>query len=281
MKVLSGRQRRQNTIKKEVDIRGVGLHGGKKVRLNFLPAPPDTGIILKRVDIKNKPQIKAVVDNVIDTERSTTIGKDNFKIMTIEHLMAALRAFNIDNIIIEIDNKELPALDGSAGPFIDVLNKAEIKEQNRDIKIIKIKKSFYIKNEDSYLGVFPAEKFKINYLLKYEHPVIGTEYFEYTFDKKSFIKKIVPARTFGFASEIKKLKSNGLALGGSLENAILIKEGSVVNELRFEDEFVRHKILDLIGDLYLNGPLIAEIIAIKTGHTDNYKINQLIQKYRK
>ena len=261
-------------------MNGIGLHSGKKVKLKFIPAAVDTGIIFKRVDLKGYPVIKAVVDNVISTNRSTTIGNGELKIQTIEHLMAAFRAYNIDNIIVEIDSKELPALDGSAIIYSEILNKAGIKQQNKKRKVLKINKSFHIKNQDTYLGIFPSDVFKVSYLLKYDHPKVGTEFFEYTFDKKSFIKEIMPARTFGFESEIKKLKSQGLALGGSLQNAILLKEDSIVNELRFEDEFVRHKILDLIGDLYLNGPIVAEVIAIRTGHQDNHKINQLIQKMK-
>ncbi|MCF8001969.1 MAG: UDP-3-O-acyl-N-acetylglucosamine deacetylase [Halanaerobiales bacterium] len=270
--------RKQNTIKKRVTIEGIGLHSGNQVKMSFNPAPPNSGIVFKRIDLKNDPTIQAVVENVTSTERSTTIGVKGVKVKTIEHLMAALSAFEIDNIVIEIDNDELPALDGSAIKYAEVLEKAGIKGQKVNKDIIKIKDNFFIKSENTYLGVFPADEFKINYLLKYEHPKIGTEYLEYTFDKNSFIKEIMPARTFGFAEEIEKLKRKGLALGGSLDNAILLKENKVVNNLRFKDEFVRHKVLDLVGDFYLNGPLVGEIIAIRTGHKDNHKMNQIIKK---
>ena len=270
--------RSQNTIKKKVTIKGIGLHSGNSVKLNFIPAPPNTGIIFKRIDLEDQPQIKAEVANVTSTKRSTTIGIRDVKIKTIEHLMAALRAFDIDNILIEIDSDELPALDGSAIKYVEVLRKAGLKSQDGNKDIIKIKNNLFIKSENTYLGIFPADKFKINYLLKYEHPKIGTEYLEYTFDKKSFIEEIMPARTFGFAEEIEELKRNGLALGGSLDNAILLKDDKVVNKLRFKDEFVRHKVLDLVGDLYLNGPIIGEIIAIRSGHKDNHRINQIIKK---
>lgn len=278
MKNLAGDIRKQNTIKKKVTLEGIGLHSGNHVKMRFIPAPPNSGIIFKRIDIENDPQIKAVVDNVTSTERSTTIGIRDIRVKTIEHLMAALRAFEIDNILIEIDNDELPALDGSAIKYVEVLKEAGLKSQAVSKDIIKIKNNIFIKSKNTYLGIFPSEEFKINYLLKYEHPEIGTEYLEYTFDKESFIEEIMPARTFGFAEEIEKLKNKGLALGGSLDNAILLKEDEVVNKLRFKDEFVRHKVLDLVGDLYLNGPLIGEIIAIRTGHKDNHKMNQLINK---
>jgi UDP-3-O-[3-hydroxymyristoyl] N-acetylglucosamine deacetylase len=270
--------RSQNTIKKKVTIEGIGLHSGNSVKMCFIPAPPNTGIIFKRVDLEDEPQIKAEEANVTSTKRSTTIGIRDVRVKTIEHLMAALRAFEIDNILIEIDSDELPALDGSAIKYVEVLKKAGLKSQDSNKDIIKVKNNLFIKSENTYLGIFPSDKFKINYLLKYEHPKIGTEYLEYTFDKKSFIEEIMPARTFGFAEEIEELKRNGLALGGSLDNAILLKDDKVVNQLRFKDEFVRHKVLDLVGDLYLNGPIIGEIIAIRTGHKDNHKMNQIIKK---
>lgn len=278
MKNLDIHNRSQNTIKNKVTIEGIGLHSGEHVKMSFIPAAPNTGIVFKRIDIENAPLIKAVVDNVTSTERSTTIGIHDIKVSTIEHLMAALRAFEIDNILIEINNDELPALDGSAIKYVQVLKEAGLKSQKVNKDIIKIKNSCFIKSDNTYLGVFPSDEFKINYLLKYKHPEIGTEYLEYTFDKQSFIEEIMPARTFGFSDKIEKLKKNGLALGGSLDNAILLKEDKVVNELRFDDEFVRHKVLDLVGDLYLNGPIIGEIIAIRTGHKDNHKINQIINK---
>lgn len=262
-------------------MEGIGLHSGNDVKVCFKPAPPDSGIIFKRIDLEGKPSIKAEVDNVSSVDRSTTLGNHDIRVRTIEHLMAALRAFNIDNIIIEINNDELPALDGSALKYADVLEAAGLKPQNKKRDVIRIKRSFFIKDEKTYLGIFPADNFKINYLLKYKHPKIGTEYLEYKFDKKSFIEKIMPARTFGFASEIEELKKNGLALGGNLDNAILLKEDKVINELRYKDEFVRHKVLDLVGDLYLNGPIICEVIAIRTGHKANHKINQIINKRKK
>jgi len=170
---------------------------------------------------------------------------------------------------------------GMSYSITNVLKEAGIERQSKKKKVYKVKRGYYYKGQDTYIGIFPAEKYKINYLLKYDHPVIGTEYFEYEFEKESFINEIMPARTFGFAKEVAMLKERGLALGGSLDNAVLIEDNNVVNELRFKDEFVRHKVLDLVGDLYLNGPLIGEIIAIRTGHTDNYKLNQMIQKKKK
>jgi len=281
MNILAEYDRQQRTIKQEVTLEGIGLHSGNDVQMNFLPAAVDSGIVFKRVDLDQSPQVKANVANVVSTDRSTTVGKSGFKVQTIEHLMAALRAFDIDNILIEVNSEELPALDGSAKLYSQLFKEAGIERQAKKKKVYKVKKGYYYKGQDTYIGIFPAEKYKINYLLKYDHPVIGTEYFEYEFEKESFINEIMPARTFGFAKEVAMLKERGLALGGSLDNAVLIEDNNVVNELRFKDEFVRHKVLDLVGDLYLNGPLIGEIIAIRTGHTDNYKLNQMIQKKKK
>jgi len=279
MNALSEQLREQKTINREVNICGIGLHCGRPVKLVLKPAPADSGIVFKRTDLKGHPEIKAVVDNVTSTRRSTTIGHRDIsiKVQTIEHLMAALRVFNIDNVMIEIDNEELPALDGSAQLYGELLKKAGVKGQKKTKRIFKIKQSIHLKEKDTYLGLFPSDVFKINYLLKYDHPIIGTEYLEYIFDKESFTKEIMPARTFGFKSEVENLKKRGLALGGSLQNAVLLDKDGVVNDLRFDDEFVRHKVLDMVGDLYLNGPIICEIIGIKTGHRNNYELNRHIQ----
>jgi len=278
MKKLTGQSRQQNTINKKVSIKGIGLHTGKKVNMKLLPAPVNTGIIFKRTDLNNTPSIEATIANVSSTERSTNLGQENISVFNVEHFMAALRAYNIDNIKIELNNKELPALDGSAKVYLNLLEKAGIKEQDKTRKIVKIKENYFIKSKNKYLGIFPSDKLKINYLIKFDYPVVQTEYFEFEYTPKSFREEIIPARSFGFQNEIEELKRRGLGLGGSLDNVILLKEDKVVNKLRFENEFVRHKILDLVGDLYLNGPIIGEIIAIRTGHSENYQISQLIQE---
>jgi UDP-3-O-[3-hydroxymyristoyl] N-acetylglucosamine deacetylase len=195
--------------------------------------------------------------------------------------MAALYTYQIDNLLIEIDGPELPALDGSARVYGELFDNLELKEQTKNRNVIKVKKGFFVKRKDSYIGIFPYEGFKINYLIKYDHPLIGTQYFEYKYNKDTFIKEIMPARTFGFKSEVESLQKAGLALGGSLDNAVLLTEDGTENKLRFEDEFVRHKVLDLVGDLYLNGPIQCEVIAIRSGHFDNYEINKKIKKIKK
>ncbi len=283
MKVLSKKINKQHTIKDTALIDGIGLHSGNEVKLKFNPAPIDTGIVFMRTDLKGSPKIKANVDNVISTNRSTTLGnkKNNIQVQTIEHLMAALYTYQIDNIIIEINGSELPALDGSARVYGELFDSVELKEQSKKRNVIKVKKGFFVKNQNSYLGIFPYDGFKINYLIKYNHPLIGTQYFEYEYKKDTFIKEIMPARTFGFKSEVESLKKAGLALGGSLDNAVLLTQDSTENSLRFKDEFVRHKVLDLIGDLYLNGPIQCEVIAIRSGHSDNYEINKMINKIKK
>ena len=280
---MSDYKRKQHTIKDDALIDGIGLHSGNEVKLKFKPAPTDTGIVFIRTDLKGNPKIKASVDNVISTNRSTTIGnkKKGIQIQTVEHLMAALYTYQIDNVLIEIDGPELPALDGSASVYGELFDSLELKKQSKYRDIIKIKKGFFVKREDSYIGVFPYKGFKINYLIKYNHPLIGTQYFEYNYNKSTFIKEIMPARTFGFKSEVESLQEAGLALGGSLDNAVLLTEDNTENKLRFKDEFVRHKVLDLVGDFYLNGPIQCEVIAIRSGHSDNYKINKKIKKIKK
>ncbi|MCF8008703.1 MAG: UDP-3-O-acyl-N-acetylglucosamine deacetylase [Halanaerobiales bacterium] len=272
------KKRFQNTIKREAVFNGVGLHSGQQINIRLKPAEPNSGIIFKRVDLKDKPEIKASIGNVISTDRSTSVGNKKIKVQTIEHLMAALMTYQIDNIVIEINGDEIPAADGSAKPFNDLLAKTKIIKQGDKTEIFTVDQVISYQSKDKYLFILPSNQLKLSYLLDYDHPMIGVQYLSYQFEKNSFIKNILPARTFGFEEEIKNLKSQGLALGGSLDNAVLIKDDSIVNELRFKDEFVRHKILDLIGDLYLIGSIRAEILAVKTGHHDNYNINRLIKK---
>lgn len=272
------KKRFQNTIKKETVFNGVGLHSGQQINIKLKPAEPNSGVIFKRVDLIDKPEIKASLSNVISTDRSTSVGNNKIKVQTIEHIMAALMTYQIDNIVIEINGDELPAADGSARPYSDLLEKTKVKKQGDKTEIFTVDQVINYKSKDKYLILLPSDQLKVSYLLDYDHPMIGTQYLSYQFEKNSFVKDILPARTFGFESELKNLKSQGLALGGSLDNAVLIKEDSIVNELRFKDEFVRHKILDLIGDLYLIGSIRAEILAVKTGHHDNYNINRLIKK---
>lgn len=262
-------KRIQKTISRPLEFSGTALHTGERVNLRCLPAEADTGIIFRRVDLDSEPEMKAEPYNVVSTRRCTSIGlKEDSRVTvhTIEHFMAALWGSDIDNIIVEIDNAETPVGDGSALTYIELIEEAGLKELPKERIIQKIEEPIWVKKGDMYLVILPYEGFKVTYTLVYDHPVIGTQYFEYEDKNDFFLKEIAPARTFGFEREIETLHRRGLALGGNLDNAVLIGDDKTVNSLRFENEFVRHKILDIIGDMYLNGYISGHIIAVKSGH---------------
>lgn len=265
---MSKNRKMQKTIASSIEYSGVALHTGNNVRIKFLPAEADSGIVFRRVDLVGKPDLKAEPDNVVSTKRCTSIGlaDDQTAIHTIEHLMAAIWAADIDNILIELDNAETPVVDGSALPYIKLIEGAGIVELSKSRKVKKIAKSIWAKKDDMYLVVLPYEGFKVSYTLVYDHPVIGTQFYEYDQEDSDFLEEIAPARTFGFEREVEALHRRGLALGGSLENAVLIGDKKIVNPLRFSNEFVRHKILDIIGDMFLNGYISGHIIAVRSGH---------------
>ncbi len=266
---MSKNQKMQKTISSSIEYSGVALHTGNNVRIKFLPAEVDSGIVFRRVDLAGKPEIKAEPYNVVSTKRCTSIGlaeDQQTAIHTIEHLMAAIWASNIDNIIIELDNAETPVVDGSALPYIKLIEGAGVVELSKPHKVKKVARSIWAKKDDMYLVVLPYDGFKVSYTLVYDHPVIGTQFYEYDKGDNNFIEEIAPARTFGFEREVEVLHRRGLALGGSLENAVLIGEEETVNPLRFSNEFVRHKILDIIGDMFLNGYISGHIIAVRSGH---------------
>ncbi|MEJ6951248.1 UDP-3-O-acyl-N-acetylglucosamine deacetylase [Natronospora cellulosivora (SeqCode)] len=263
------RQEMQRTIAKAIEYSGIALHTGKEVNIRCFPAESNTGIVFRRVDLNDHPEIQVKPSTVVSTKRCTSIGLSNRSdcvVHTIEHLMAALWALGIDNLIIEIDNAETPVADGSALSYIKSLEKIGTVELKSARKIKEINQAIYHKKDDMYLVIMPYNGFKITYTLVYDHPVIGTQFFEYDNAIDDFIKEIAPARTFGFEREVEALHRRGLALGGSLENAVLIGEEKTINPLRFPDEFVRHKILDITGDMFLNGYIKGHIIAVRSGH---------------
>jgi len=266
---MSDKQIMQKTISTSIDYSGIALHTGNNVKLRCLPAEANSGVVFRRVDLDGRPEIKAEPHNVVSTKRCTSIGlseDSQTAIHTIEHLMAAIWASDIDNIIIELDNAETPVGDGSALPFIKLIEEAGIVELKTPRVVKKIKKPLNAKKDDMYLVALPYDGFKVSYTLVYDHPVIGTQFYEYDKDNNDFTKEIAPARTFGFEKEVEALHRRGLALGGSLENAILVADDKTVNPLRFSDEFVRHKILDITGDMFLNGYISGHIIAVRSGH---------------
>lgn len=271
----------QKTIASPIEYSGIALHTGNDVQIRCLPAEADSGIVFKRVDLAGKPEIKATAENVVSTKRCTSIGfreKDELTVHTIEHLMAALWASDIDNLIIEIDNAETPVGDGSALPYIELLEEVGVKELEKPRIIKKIEGAIWAKHDDMYIAILPYEGFKISYTLVYDHPVIGTQFYEYEQAVDSFKEKIAPARTFGFEQEVEALHRRGLALGGSLENAVLVGDEETVNPLRFDNEFVRHKILDVTGDMFLNGFISGHIMAVRSGHYLHVELAKNINK---
>jgi len=275
----------QKTIKKEIELEGVGLHTGERVSIRFKPSLPNTGINFLRTDLAEPTVVNAILANIIDLSKSprrTSVGNGKAEVHTIEHLMAALSVFSVDNLIIEIDGPEVPGLDGSALPFLEALEKAGIQEQDAPRKTFQIKEPIWIADGDSSIVVLPSQEFKISYTLSYEHPLLRAQYLTFNINRDIFVKEIAPARTFCLEEEVEVLKEQGLGRGADYENTVVVGDDGVLkNSLRFEDEFARHKILDLIGDMYLLGcPLKAHVIAIKSGHPMNIRLLHKIELQR-
>jgi len=258
----------QKTIKQEVSISGIGLHSGKRSRLRLLPAKANTGIRFIRTDLASPIEIQADVRNVSSTTLATTLGTEGAKISTVEHLMSALWALGIDNIICEVNGAELPILDGSAAPFANLIQKAGIKTQRSAKRFLVATKTIELREGNKWAILRPSREFKISYTIDFPHPTIGKQHFEYN-SETDFAKEIAPCRTFGFLKDVERMQAMGLALGGSLQNAVVLDNEKALNPegLRFQDEFVRHKILDAIGDFSLIGyPLLAEVELHRAGH---------------
>ena len=273
----------QKTISKKVSIQGVGLHSGDAVTLTLLPAKPDSGITFVRKDLNSNSTIKVDPFLVSDTRLCSTLEKESAKVMTVEHLMSALYAYSIDNIIIEISGIEVPILDGSSNPFIYLIQSGEPINQEREKKFIKVKKALKYEIDGKFAMLEPYDGFKIDFSIDFPHPVFADRNNSISIDyyKDSYVDEIARARTFGFMQEVEYLRSNGLAKGGSLDNAIVMDEYKIINNdrLRYEDEFVRHKVLDAFGDLYLTGhALIGKFSAFKSGHEINNQLLRLLMK---
>jgi UDP-3-O-[3-hydroxymyristoyl] N-acetylglucosamine deacetylase/3-hydroxyacyl-[acyl-carrier-protein] dehydratase len=268
---------RQRTIEKEVSLSGKGIHTASKVNLRFKPAKENTGIVFIRTDLKDSPSIKADVGSLfipLSGKRHTSIGNEIANIQTIEHLMAVLCGLGIDNIYIEIDGKEIPAMDGSGKDFYEALSRAGIKEQDAEKQYYAIREPIIVEENGAVLSVFPAEVFKISYTLDYKHPLIKTQFLSIEINEQNFKNEIVSARTFCLEEEAKEILESGLGRGADYANTLVIgRKGVINNTLRFEDEFVRHKVLDLIGDLYLLGlPIKGHFIGLRSGHSLNLKM---------
>ncbi len=271
---------KQKTIKSEIIIKGVGLHTGRKCKAIFLPAPENTGITFIRTDVAGRPQFKAHVDQVVDIIRGTTLGDGESRVYTIEHVLSALNGFGVDNATIELDDNEPPVADGSAQAFTDALRSVGTVEQNADKVFYSVEQPFEYNANQTLIRIEPSDHFEVTCEIDYSHPLLKNQVFTYT-SLMDYETEIAPARTYCFDYEIEALKKRGLAKGGSLDNAIVIGPTGIYNPgaaLRFENEFVRHKILDLMGDLMLLGrPLKGRVTAKRCGHGHNIKfLKQLL-----
>jgi len=261
---------RQRTLASKINASGVGLHTGKKVSLTLMPADADAGITFVRTDIHSNP-IKASFDNVNDTRLQTSLSNNEVRISTVEHLLSALAGLGIDNAIIQLDGPEVPIMDGSARPFVFMIQSAGIKEQDAPKKFIKVTKPIEVRQNEKWARIEPFDGFKVAFTIDFNHPAFdnSSQSSEIDFSSVSYLSQVSRARTFGFVRDIENLRKNNLALGGSVNNAVVIDDYRVVNDegVRFQDEFVKHKILDAIGDLYLLGHgLIGAFSAYKSGH---------------
>ncbi|AWM79407.1 UDP-3-O-[3-hydroxymyristoyl] N-acetylglucosamine deacetylase [Gammaproteobacteria bacterium ESL0073] len=268
---------KQRTLKNTIRATGIGLHSGKKVYLTLKPAPVDTGIVFCRTDLDPVIEIPARAENVGETTLSTTLMKNNERVDTVEHLLSAMAGLGIDNARIELSSSEVPIMDGSAGPFVFLIQSAGLEEQEAPKKFIRIKKEVSVEENGKKATFLPFDGFKVSFEIDFDHPAFKkhTQSATIDFSSTTFVKEVSRARTFGFMREIEYLRSKHLTLGGSLDNAIVVGDDGVMNEdgLRYEDEFVKHKILDSIGDLYLLGhSLVGEFIGFKSGHALNNKL---------
>jgi UDP-3-O-[3-hydroxymyristoyl] N-acetylglucosamine deacetylase len=270
---------RQRTLKAIVSATGVGLHTGQKVRMSLRPAQPDTGIVFRRTDLPQPVEIPARADLVGETRLCSCLVRGEVKIYTIEHLMSALSGLGVDNAYVDLDGPEVPIMDGSAAPFALLIQQAGIEEQGAPKRFLRVKKRVEARDGDKWAVLEPYEGFRLSFSIVYKHPVIEKSNTSLTVDfaTTSYLKEVARARTYGFMHDVEDLRNVGLALGGGLENAVVLDEHRVLNAegLRFGDEFIRHKILDAIGDLYLLGrPFLAAFSAHKSGHALN---NQLLR----
>ena len=266
---------RQRTVADEINCTGIGLHSGRKAKLTIKPAPPNSGITFERLDISPNGSVKASFDNVVATNMATTIGFNGYSIATIEHLMAAFLGMGIDNALVQIDGEEVPIMDGSSAPFVSLLKNAGVTIQNNTKRFLLVKEPVKVEDGNRAVYLYPADELKITYKIYFDHPLIKDQVYEISFSQSTFIQQISKARTFGFLRDVQTLKNNGLAKGGSLDNAIVMDEFRVLNEdgLRYKDEFVRHKILDFIGDLAILGPIvIGHFVVERSGHFLNQKL---------
>jgi UDP-3-O-[3-hydroxymyristoyl] N-acetylglucosamine deacetylase len=276
----------QQTIAAELEVCGQALHSGVMAKMRILPQPANTGIYFGRFDLAGKPRVKADIHSVIDTKKSVTIGKDGWKISTIEHLMAVFHGLGIDNALVEVDEEELPGGDGSSLYFSQQILSVGLVAQNQPRNYTYIREPIWVEGTvykqkeplKSMLIGLPGDELQISFTFTSDHKATGTQYFHYCFSNDTFAKEIAPARTIAFMQEINYLRSQGLALSGDLNRAVIVGDDGYQNELRFSEEIVRHKILDLLGDLYLLGPLVGHIVAVRSGHALDLELAKKIMQ---
>jgi UDP-3-O-[3-hydroxymyristoyl] N-acetylglucosamine deacetylase len=255
----------QRTLRRQISCAGIGLHSGSKVTLTLKPAPADTGVVFRRVDLG--VEIPATVAHVTGIQYATVLGKEGATVETVEHLLAALTSVGIDNVYVELNQREVPIMDGSSAPFLYLLHEAGVKRLSATRKYLKVLRPVTVSSGDKRVAVYPSDHFKVSYTISFDHPLLRHQSRTARITEQSFAEDLAPARTFGFLKEVEWMRQQGLALGGSLDNAVVIGDTGVLNVLRFEDEFVRHKILDAIGDLTLLGrPLLGHVVAHRAGH---------------
>jgi UDP-3-O-[3-hydroxymyristoyl] N-acetylglucosamine deacetylase len=256
----------QRSLRRQISCNGIGLHSGNKVNLTLKPAPADFGIRFRRTDLGDH-EVPATVQNLNGIQLATGLQRNEVSVETVEHLLAALVSVGIDNVIVELNSPEVPIMDGSAAPFLYLIQEAGVKRLAAPRKYLKIVRPISISRGDKRIALYPSDSFKVTYSISYDHPLLRHQHRTLTITEESFAEDIAPARTFTFLKDVEMLRQNGLALGGSLENAIVLGETGVLNALRFDDEFVRHKILDAVGDLALVGyPVIGHLVAHRAGH---------------
>lgn len=265
-------RKKQRTVRGRVSASGIGLFTGEKVSISLCPSEEDAGIVFQRVDLPGQPKLPAHSDYVQATPRCTIIGDGKVVVQTVEHLLAALRAYQIDNVLIEISGGEVPIFDGSSLHFVDLIEKAGIVELEAEKELFRLRAPIFWSKDNIHLIALPSDEYRITYTLHYPHSrTIGTQFYTFALDEQRFKEEIAPCRTFSIYEEIAPMIEKGLVKGGSLENAIIIKDDVIVNPggLRYPDEMARHKVLDLIGDLSLVPPFLAHVVAVRSGHSSN------------
>lgn len=264
----------QQTVSKEIEISGQALQSGAKVKMMIYPQPTNTGIVFSRSDLPGKPRVEARAENVISTKKSVTLGKDGWKIATIEHLMSVFHGLGIDNALVEVDGAELPSGDGSGRVFAEKILEADITTQDLPRNLVYIKEPLWVEGtvykgeqpQNAMLLALPSDRLEVSFVFTSDHPVTGNQFYRFQLSRERYLEEIAPARTIAFTKEIEYLRSQGLAMSTDLNIAVIVGDDGYQNELRFPEEIVRHKILDILGDLYLAGPIVAHLVAFRSGH---------------